>query len=221
MQTYLKAFTYAYSWFFGISQILLSDKELATVDVLVVWFVNSWSPRGFHLIQFIQAWASALSFYRIRQCESLKEREGQQYRLSRLLFYNKTPTRRGRRLFTIMSFGKGRTNCQVERDIFYESFKDSISILIKSQKEEETYIKAILYDISASQYLSKEEKVSESRTYEQLLADIEEKYIRIRRTVFIGIYSYWEISLKELQDIKKEKHIKNKPNLKKCSSSKK
>lgn len=119
-----------------------------------------------------------------------------------------------------MSFGKGRTNYQVERDIFYESFKDSISILIKSQKEEETYIKATLYDISASQFLSKEEKVSESRAYEQLLADIEEKYIRIRRIVFIGIYSFWEISLKELQDIKKEKHIKNKPNLKNCNFSK-
>ena len=80
-----KAFTSLFSWFFGISQILYPIKKQQ-------WWMSSWYDLyeiEFVRILFDNSYRRGLrrcSSYRIRQCESLKEREEQQYRLSRLFF---------------------------------------------------------------------------------------------------------------------------------------
>ena len=55
--------------------------------------------------------------------------------------------------------------------------------------------KAHLYDIITDYSISEVEKPSLKHPWSNELHKLEERHIRIRRSVFIGSYSFWEVSL--------------------------
>lgn len=97
-----------------------------------------------------------------------------------------------------MTFAKGRTNCKAERDIIFQGFAEQVQILEKSQLEQENVFKAQLYDIIDDFSVSDEEKYSLKHPWLKELHELEERHTRIRRSVFIGLYSFWEISLMDI-----------------------
>lgn len=110
-----------------------------------------------------------------------------------------------------MTVAKGLTNSQDERNTTISGFNDLIQVVADAKLKNEAFIKARLYDIIINSEDSYEEKKSQSNPLENSLSKIEETNIRIRRVILIGLYSFWEISLKELCDyyniqLKKEPH---------------
>lgn len=94
-----------------------------------------------------------------------------------------------------MAISNGRTNCQVERDFVLQGFSEQLQILKDSQVEQENVFKAHLYDIMTDYSISDDEKTSLKHPWFNELQELEERHIRIRRSVFIGLYSFWEVSL--------------------------
>ncbi|MCM1138240.1 MAG: hypothetical protein NC453_06665 [Muribaculum sp.] len=94
-----------------------------------------------------------------------------------------------------MTIAQGQTYIQAERYIVVQGFTDQLEILHKSQTEQENNVKAKLYDIIANNSITKEEKRSLESPLYVVLEDIAEKHNRIRSSLFIGLYSFWEVSL--------------------------
>lgn len=94
-----------------------------------------------------------------------------------------------------MTIAKGRTNCQSGRDLVLKGFSEQLQILEDSQIEQENVFKAHLYDIITDYSISEVEKSSLKHPWSNELHKLEERHIRIRRSVFIGSYSFWEVSL--------------------------
>lgn len=122
-----------------------------------------------------------------------------------------------------MSFAKGRTNCEAERDVIVQGFNDLLQVLKQAKNQKEIGIKSELYDIITNQSISEEEKYTQKKPFDDLLSESEEFDKRIRRTILIGLFSFWELSLKgicdyykidvetaKLNNSQKEKHPKNK-----------
>ncbi len=97
-----------------------------------------------------------------------------------------------------MTIAKGNTSCQSERDLVLKGFSEQLQILEDSQIEQENEFKAHLYDIISDYSISEDEKSSLKHTWSNELQKLEERHIRIRCSVFIGLYSFWEVSLMEI-----------------------
>lgn len=97
-----------------------------------------------------------------------------------------------------MIISKGRSNCEAERDLVIQGFCDLIEVSVNAKRLKEDSIKGRLYDIITDRTLSEEERLSLQHPLEDELAEQEEQDIRIRRSVLIGIYSFWELSLLEM-----------------------
>ncbi len=156
------------------------------------------------------------SFYYTGQYQSLHTWNGQQYRPH--VFY--IPTNRQREgpaaSYSIMTIAKGRTNCKAERDIVHQGFCEQLEILKESQQSQENIFKAHLYDIITDYSISNEEKSTLKNPWIQQLQELEERHIRIMRSMFIGLYSFWEVSLMNIV----ETHISSCVDLKKSTSNK-
>lgn len=97
-----------------------------------------------------------------------------------------------------MTIAKGCTESLAQRDIITQGFNDLLGVLNRYKNHNEIRIKAELYDIINEKSLSDEERVSQVSQFNGLLTELEEIAIRIRRTIFIGLYSFWELSLKNI-----------------------
>ena len=95
---------------------------------------------------------------------------------------------------------KGRSDCEAERDTIVQGFTDLLRVLKDAKNRAEEHIKAALYDIIQDGTLSDEERLAQMNEYNNLLSEQEETDIRIRRTILIGMFSFWEISLKNICD---------------------
>ena len=94
-----------------------------------------------------------------------------------------------------MAIAKGRSNNQAERCVVIQGFCEQIEIAQQSQYAQVASIKVELYDIIENSSLGVDERqyLREPLIFE--LEDIENKHIRIRRPILIGLYSFWEVSL--------------------------
>lgn len=97
-----------------------------------------------------------------------------------------------------MTIAKGRTDCESEREIIVQGFNDLLRVLKDAKKQTEEHAKAALYDIINDNTLSDEERWTQMKPFNDLLSEQEETDIRIRRTLLIGLFSFWELSLKEV-----------------------
>lgn len=97
-----------------------------------------------------------------------------------------------------MTIAKGRTDCESEREIIVQGFKDLLRVLMAAKKQTEEHAKAALYDIINDNTLSDEERWVQMKPFNDLLSEQEETDIRIRRTILIGLFSFWELSLKDI-----------------------
>ncbi|MCM1139922.1 MAG: hypothetical protein NC453_15255 [Muribaculum sp.] len=89
---------------------------------------------------------------------------------------------------------------QAEREIVIQGFREQLEIVEQSQIAQEQSVKAKLYDIITDNLITEEEKHSIEFPYLKILEDLEERHIRIRRSIFIGLYSFWEVSLMNMSD---------------------
>lgn len=97
-----------------------------------------------------------------------------------------------------MTIAKGRTSCEAERDTIVQGFHELLTVLRYAKNQTEIQAKAALYDIASNKSLSDEERCSQMRPFNDSLSDQEESDIRIRRAILIGLFSFWELSLKDL-----------------------
>lgn len=97
-----------------------------------------------------------------------------------------------------MAIAKGLSINQAERCIVMQGFYEQLEVAQQSQYAQEANIKAKLYDIIEDNSLEEDEKNSLKKTLISELEEIENKHIRIRRSVLIGLYSFWEVSLKAI-----------------------
>lgn len=107
-----------------------------------------------------------------------------------------------------MTIAKGRTNCEAERDTIVQGFQELLKVLKHAKNQTEIQAKAALYDIANDKSLSDEERRNQMRPFEDMLAEQEESDIRIRRTILIGLFSFWELSLKDICEYYKIKVTK-------------
>lgn len=97
-----------------------------------------------------------------------------------------------------MTIAKGRTDCESEREIIVQGFNDLLKVLKDAKKQTEEHAKSALYDIINEHTLSDDERWSQMKPFNDLLSEQEETDIRIRRTILIGLFSFWELSLKDI-----------------------
>ena len=97
-----------------------------------------------------------------------------------------------------MTIAKGISNNQAERNVVMQGFYEQLEIAQQSQYEQEASLKVKLYDIIEDNKLSEEEKQSLKKPLTNELEEIENKHIRIRRSILIGLYSFWEVSLNNI-----------------------
>ncbi len=97
-----------------------------------------------------------------------------------------------------MTIARGRTDCEAERDTVVQGFRELLKVLKLAKNQTEVQAKAALYDIINDKSLSDEERCSQMRPFNDLLSIQEDLDIKIRRTILIGLFSFWELSLKNI-----------------------
>lgn len=97
-----------------------------------------------------------------------------------------------------MTIAKGRTDCESEREIIVQGFNDLLRVLNEAKKQTEEHAKSALYDILKDNTLSEEERRLQMKPFNDLLSEQEETDIRIRRNILIGLFAFWELSLKNI-----------------------
>lgn len=97
-----------------------------------------------------------------------------------------------------MTIAKGRADCESEREIIIQGFNELLRVLIDAKKQTEEHAKAALYDIINDNTLSEEERWTQMKPFNDLLSEQEETDIRIRRNILIGMFAFWELSLKDI-----------------------
>lgn len=97
-----------------------------------------------------------------------------------------------------MPCAKGLSICEDERRLVLQGFTEQLNILEAAEQNQENSLKAQLYDIITDFSLTDEEKSDQKRPYQNFLQELGERHIRIRRSVFMGIYAFWELSLMEI-----------------------
>jgi len=97
-----------------------------------------------------------------------------------------------------MAIAKGLSNKHAERNVVVQGFYEQMEIAQQSQSAQEASVKIKLYDIVENNVLGEEEKRSLKKPLIDELEEIENKHIRIRRSILIGLYSFWEVSLNDI-----------------------
>lgn len=97
-----------------------------------------------------------------------------------------------------MTIAKGRTDCESDREIIVQGFHDLLRVLKDAKKQTEEHAKSALYDIINGNKLSDEERWTQMKPFNDLLSEQEESDIRIRRNILIGLFAFWELSLKDI-----------------------
>lgn len=100
-----------------------------------------------------------------------------------------------------MAIANGISNNQAEREQVLNGFREQLEVVEQSQIVQEQSIKAKLYDIITDCSISDVERTSLEQPLNSELAIIAEKHSRIRRSIFIGLYSFWEVSLNAICDM--------------------
>lgn len=90
----------------------------------------------------------------------------------------------------------GRTECEVEADTCVEGFRDMLNVLNYLGKNNAENVRTIINQIKSDSSISNEEKESLIKPYYVLLDNKPDVEVRIRRCIFIGIMSLWEVSLR-------------------------
>lgn len=93
-----------------------------------------------------------------------------------------------------MGIGKTRSNCESERDTIEDGLSELLNVVAQVYNTEIDDFQAQLDSIN-DESISSEEKMSLLTPINQIILDIDERHLRIRQAVFIGIYSFWEQSL--------------------------
>lgn len=99
-----------------------------------------------------------------------------------------------------MTVAKGMSNCKAERDFVLQGFREQLEVVEQAQEQQEYCFKSHLYDILIDSSITEEEKRTLMAPWYDQLQELEERNIRIRRSIFIGLYSFLEISLKEIAE---------------------
>jgi hypothetical protein len=106
-----------------------------------------------------------------------------------------------------MAISKGQLDIKSESDLVILGFEDQVKMLKDTQYQQEAVLKAQLFDILSDSTIDNDEKMSIKKPLLEELQNIKERHIRIRRTIFIGIYSLWELSLRTLSELKEQKSV--------------
>lgn len=94
-----------------------------------------------------------------------------------------------------MAFAKGRSECKAERDLVVQGFIEQLHILEDVQNEQESDCKSRLKGIITDPSIDYDEGNSLRVHLDDYLQELVDLNIRIRRSIFIGLYSFWEVSL--------------------------
>lgn len=94
-----------------------------------------------------------------------------------------------------MSVAKGMSNNHAERNIALQGFYEQLDVAQQSQNAQETSIKAKLYDIISDISLTEENRNCLKMPLLNALEDIQNAHLRIRSSILIGLYSFWEVAL--------------------------
>ena len=105
-----------------------------------------------------------------------------------------------------MAIAKGQSDIKSERNLVFLGFGEQIGVLKNAQFQKEIDLKAHLLDISSNSEIGKDERLTIEKPLIEELQNIEEQHIGIRRTVLIGLYSLWELSLRAIKDMKSAKN---------------
>lgn len=97
-----------------------------------------------------------------------------------------------------MSIAKGKSDYENERDTFVAGFHDLIEAAEKAKKCFDDSLKADLYDLLTDSGVPRDEIETQSSPLLDLLSEQNERDIRIRKSMVIGIYSFLETSLSGL-----------------------
>lgn len=104
-----------------------------------------------------------------------------------------------------MAIAKGQSDIKSERNFVILGFSEQIGVLKNAQFQKGIDLKAHLLDISSNSEIGNDERLTIGKPLIEELQNIEEQHIRIRRTVLIGLYSLWELSLRAIKDMKSVK----------------
>lgn len=109
------------------------------------------------------------------------------------------PTRgRPRRFELLTMIANGKTNCEAERNLIAQGFSDILNVLKSAKDVIEMQAKTAIHDIINDKSIDPEERKSIIQPHYDLIKNQEETAIRICRTVLIGLFSFWELSLKDI-----------------------
>lgn len=103
-----------------------------------------------------------------------------------------------------MAIAKGQSDIKYERDLVRQGFDEQIDILKNDLFQQERQLKSQLYNIQSNSIIGNEEKFSIEKPLLAEHQNIQERHIRIRRTIIIGLYAFWELSLKAIFLLKYE-----------------
>ena len=103
-----------------------------------------------------------------------------------------------------MAIAKGQSDIKYERDLVRQGFDEQIDILKNDLFQQERQLKSQLYNIQSNSIIDNEEKFSIEKPLLAEHQNIQERHIRIRRTIMIGLYAFWELSLKAIFLLKYE-----------------
>lgn len=103
-----------------------------------------------------------------------------------------------------MAIAKGQSDIKYERDLVRQGFDEQIDILKNDLFQQERQLKSQLYNIQSNSIIGNEEKFSIEKPLLAEHQNIQERHIRIRRTIMIGLYAFWELSLKAIFLLKYE-----------------
>ena len=95
-----------------------------------------------------------------------------------------------------MAIAKGRSDIKCERDFVKQGFDEQIGILKNDQLQQERRLKSQLDNIHSDSTIDNDEKFSIEKPLVEELQNIQERHLRIRRTIMIGLYAFWELSLR-------------------------
>lgn len=101
-----------------------------------------------------------------------------------------------------MAIAKGRSDIKYERDLFKQGFDEQIGILKNDQFQQERDLKSQLVNIQSDSLIDNEDNSSTEKPLFDELENVQERHLRIRKTIMIGLYAFWELSLKAILDLK-------------------
>lgn len=98
----------------------------------------------------------------------------------------------------LMTIALGRTSCEAERAIIVQGFNDLLEILNRTRRQNEVHVMSSINGVIKDEKLSDDERETEMKNCNELLIEQDESGVRMRRVILIGIFSFWELSLKDI-----------------------